>query len=91
MQKIEDNQGNDRALIKKALILFFLINGSVVLLYLLGEKGVAFGMLGLQISFMLFWLLPVFIYQVIISKKTASSAMVISLLSYRKVFQNVSW
>ena len=91
MQKIEENQENERAPIKKALILFLLINGSVVLLYLLGEKGVAFGMLGLQIVFILFWLLPVFLYQVLISKKTVSTAMVISLHSYRKVFQNVSW
>jgi hypothetical protein len=76
---------------RKAILAFLIINICVVLLALTGERQFVFAAIFVQFALVVFWLLPVFLYQVLVKKQALVLSAVKALVSYRYLIGQVQW
>ena len=92
----ESQSSELRQLIKDArwaIWLFVIVNFFVLVFFLLDGifNEFVFVLLFIQSAFLIFWLLPVFCYQVFIKKLRVKLAMYKTLASYKEAIGHVSW
>lgn len=75
----------------KAVWVFLIINICVVLLALIGNKEFVFAAIFIQFGLILLWLLPVFLYQVLIKKQAVVLSILKALASYKNLMGQVQW
>jgi hypothetical protein len=76
---------------KKAIWTFLIINICVVLLALGGERQFVIVAIFVQSALVVFWLLPVFLYQVLVNKQVLALSVLKALASYRNLMGQVQW
>ena len=76
---------------RKAVWAFLIINICVVLLALIGNKEFVFAAIFIQLGLILLWLLPVFLYQVLIKKQAVVLSTLKALASYKNLMGQVQW
>jgi fatty acid desaturase len=92
----ESQSSELRQLIKDAqwaIWLFVIVNFFVLVFFLLDGifNEFVFVLLFIQSALLIFWLLPVFCYQVFIKKLRVKLAMYKALASYKEAIGHVSW
>jgi hypothetical protein len=92
----ESQSSELRQLIKDArwaIWLFVIVNFFVLVFFLLDGifNEFVFVLLFIQSALLIFWLLPVFCYQVFIKKLRVKLAMYKALASYKEAISHVSW
>lgn len=76
---------------RKAIWTFLIINICVVVLALTGERQFVFAAVFVQCALVVFWLLPFFLYQVLVKKQALVLSALKALASYRYLMGQVQW
>ncbi|QPG05249.1 hypothetical protein IT774_14180 [Salinimonas marina] len=76
---------------KKAIWVLLILNVFVALLALGGEREFVIVAIFVQVAILLLWLLPVFLYQVLIRKQDLAVSIWCALASYKDLMGQVQW
>ena len=76
---------------KKAIWVLLILNVFVALLAFGGEREFVIVALFVQVAILLLWLLPVFLYQVLIKKQDLAVSIWRALASYKNLMGQVQW
>ncbi|WP_343862805.1 hypothetical protein [Aliiglaciecola litoralis] len=76
---------------KKAIWVLLILNVFVALLALGGEREFVIVAIFVQVAILLLWLLPVFLYQVLIRKQDLAVSIWRALASYKDLMGQVQW
>lgn len=87
----QENYAELRSDAKKAIWTFLIINICVVLLALGGGRQFVFVAIFVQSALVVFWLLPVFLYQVLVKKQALVLSALKALASYKNLMGQVQW
>lgn len=86
-----ENCSDIRSDAKKAIWTFLIINFCVAFLAFGGEKQFVFAAIFVQSALFVFWLLPVFLYQVVFKKEAIALSVLKALASYKNLMGQVHW
>ena len=91
-----DNLNNDQELrkdAKRTLWAFVIINATAGMFWLIGSPldEIAFVFVFVQVVFLILWLLPYFLYQIIILKRDFKNALYQTLGSYKDLWANFTY
>ena len=91
-----DNLNNDQELrkdAKRTLWAFVIINATAGMFWLIGGPldEITFVFVFVQVVFLILWLLPYFLYQIIILKRDFKIALYKSLGSYKDLWANFTY
>ncbi len=87
----QENYSDIRSDARKAIWTFLIINICVAFLAFGGERQFVLAAIFVQIVLFVFWLLPVFLYQVLLKKQALVLSVLKALASYKNLMGQVQW
>ena len=87
----QENYSDIRSDARKAIWTFLIINICVAFLALGGERQFVLAAIFVQSALFVFWLLPVFLYQVLFKKQELALSVLKALASYKNLMGQVQW
>ncbi len=75
----------------RSFLVLLVLNISLSLLFLFTNSELFIFAVVIQVSIMILWLIPVFLFQVIYKKQPIWVSVYKSLISYRNIMEQVQW